>query len=259
MNKPARKTTGFKPVQILGGSFLALILVGTAFLMLPECHTTGSNISLLDAFFTSTSAVCVTGLIVVDTSTAWTKLGQTVILILLQLGGIGIISFGALFAIFLGRKISFHERALIKEQYGDFSVVNIFQLIPVVAVSTLAIELAGAICLYPFFIRDYGAGEAAYHSIFHSISAFCNAGFSTFSNSLENFRGNTGVNFIISFLIIVGGIGFPVLTELIGRRGPRRQLSLHTRVVLRTTGLLIILGAVVIFLMETALNEGFKE
>ena len=259
MGKPVKRTTRFRPVQILGGSFLALILTGTALLMLPVCHAAGSKITFLDALFTSTSAVCVTGLIVVDTSTAWTRLGQTVILLLIQLGGIGIISFGALFAIFLGRRISFHERALIKEQFGEFSTVSIFQLIPVVASSTFAIELAGVVCLYPFFIRDFGASEAAYHSVFHSISAFCNAGFSTFSNNLENYHGHLGVNLIICALIVTGGIGFPVLTELLERRGPRRQLSLHTKVVLRTTALLIILGTVIIFILETGLNEGFKE
>ena len=236
-----------------------LILLGAGFLLLPECHAQGQTITFLDALFTSTSAVCVTGLIVVDTATAWSRLGQTVILILLQLGGIGIVSFGALFALLLGQRISFRQRALLKEQYGESSVVNILHIVPVVAGTTLTVEALGAICLYPSFVPKYGSSEGAYHAVFHAVSAFCNAGFSTFSNSLEQYQSNLEVNAVVAGLIVVGGLGFPVITELLEHRGRRCRLSLHTRVVLWSSGVLILLGALLFFLVENGLDAGFRE
>jgi len=259
MPHTATRTSAFRPVQVLVGSFLGMILLGTAVLMLPECHAPGHSIGLLDALFTSTSAVCVTGLIVVDTATAWTRVGQSVILILLQLGGIGIVTFGALFALLLGQKISWRQRALLKEQYGQATVANILNIIPIVAGVTLVIELLGAICLLPVFIPEYGTAEGIWHSVFQAVSAFCNAGFSTFSDSLERYTGNYWINGIICILIIIGGLGFPVIAEFMERRGRRKRLSLHSRVVLWSSSVLIILGALILFVIQTGYDPDFNE
>ncbi|MCK4720650.1 Trk family potassium uptake protein [bacterium] len=249
----------FTPVRILVGSFLAMILVGTGLLMLPVSNADGSGIGFLDALFTSTSAVCVTGLIVVDTATEWSRFGQTVILVLLQFGGIGIISFGALFALMLGQKITFRQRQLISEQYGRGSTVNVLTIIPIVAATTLIIEILGAALLLPVFVPEYGVNEGIWHSVFHAISAFCNAGFSSFSDSLRNYTGNTWLNFIICALIVVGGLGFPVIAELTSRKYSRKRMSLHSRVVLWSSGVLIVIGAIVFFTIETGYDAGFRD
>jgi len=246
-------------VQILAGSFVLLILAGAGLLMLPECHAPGQTITFLDALFTATSAVCVTGLIVVDTATAWTRTGQVVILLLIQFGGIGIVSFGALFAILLGQKISFRQRQLLKEQYGQVTVVNILNIIPVVAVTTLVIEILGVIALLPVFVPQFGVAVGIWHAVFHAVSAFCNAGFSTFPNSLEYYTGDLWVNSIICALIVTGGLGFPVIAELIERRTHRRRLSLHARVVLLSSGVLILVGAVALFIIEMLFTTDFGD
>lgn len=258
MSDPAAQSRSLSPVQILVGSFLVMILIGTVVLLIPDCHAQGSSITFLDCLFTATSAVCVTGLIVVDTATEWSRLGQVIILILLQLGGIGIVTFGALFALLLGQKISFRQRALLKEQYGQSATVNIFRIIPVVAGTILIIEALGAILLYPSFVRVFGPGEAAWHSIFHAVSAFCNAGFSTFSDSLEGFQGHMIVNVVIAVLIVLGGLGFPVIAELLERREKRKRLSLHSRVVLWSSGVLIAVGAIVFYFIQAGLDPDFR-
>ena len=228
--------------------------------MLPAGQAYGHNVRFLDCLFTATSAVCVTGLVVVDTATAWTRIGQTTIIILIQGGGIGIITFGALFALLLGHKFGFRQRALIQEQLGDTSVVRItslLRIVRVVAGTTFVIELLGAILLYPMFAAKAGHSAGMFHAVFHAISAFCNAGFSTFSENLRGSQGHIGVNTVICLLIILGGLGFPVHAELLESRGKRRRLSLHTRVVLMTTIALIIGGAVFIFLFETFAGSAY--
>jgi len=257
MVHPSTKTSNLRPVQILVGSFLGMILIGFGLLMLPECHAPGHSIGPLDAMFTATSAVCVTGLVTVDTATAWTRIGQIVILILLQFGGIGIVSFGALFALLLGQKINFRQRQLLKEQYGQATVVNILNIIPVVAGTTLVIEFLGALFLVPAFVGEFGTVDGIWHAVFQAISAFCNAGFSTFTNSLEPYTGNLGVCIPICVLIILGGLGFPVLAELLDRKRNRRKLSLHTRVVLWASGILILAGAMAIFILESGYDPDF--
>jgi len=259
MDKKQSRTSPFRPVQILVGSFLIMILVGTVLLMLPWSHGYTSDAGFLDCLFTATSAVCVTGLITHDTATEWSRAGQVVILILLQFGGIGVISFGALFAIILGQKISFRQRQLLKEQYGRSAEVNLLHLIPVVAGTTLVIELLGAALLAPRFIKDFGVSEGIWHAGFHSVSAFCNAGFSTFSDSLEKYTGDVWVNTVICLLIVIGGLGFPVLAEILERKPGRKRLSLYARVVLWASGILIAAGAVLIFFVEMGCNPDFNE
>jgi len=258
MQRFLRKFSSLTPVQVLAGSFLLLIAIGTIILMLPVCHIEGHPVSFLDCLFTSTSAVCVTGLIVVDTATDWSRTGQIVILILLQLGGIGIVTFGALFFLLLGQKINFRQRQLLKEQYGEATFVNVFNIIPVVAGTTLVIELLGVLLLIPTFVPKYGPAEGTWHSIFHAISAFCNAGFSTFSDSLVQIRGDLYPNLVICGLIVLGGLGFPVIAELISKREKRRRFSLHTRVVLFSSAILIAAGAVIFYFVEAGSTESFR-
>ncbi|HEX9745515.1 MAG TPA: potassium transporter TrkG, partial [bacterium] len=253
-NKPA----SLKPVQVLAGSFLGLIILGTVVLLLPECHAPGSHITFLDSLFTATSAVCVTGLITVDTSSQWTRLGQVAIMIMFQLGGIGIITFGAFFALLLGQKINFRQRELLKEQFGEDSVANILKIIPVVAGTTIIIEMIGAAILYPFIAANHPASDALFHSVFHAVSAFCNAGFSTYSDSLMGYSSNIGLNATICILIVLGGLGFPVITELLNFRERRRRLSLHTRMVLWASGFLIVAGTALIFTFEYNGSAGFR-
>ncbi|MCX6647716.1 MAG: TrkH family potassium uptake protein [bacterium] len=248
----------FTPVRVLGGSFLGLIIIGTMFLMLPQSQAEGVDTGVLDALFTATSAVCVTGLVVVDTATAWTRFGQVVILLLIQFGGIGIISFGALFAIMLGHKITFQQRQIIKEQFGQTAIVNVLTIAPIVAGSTLIIELLGAALLLPVFTPKYGISEGIWHSIFHSVAAFCNAGFSTISNNLVDYAGNPLLNLVICALIVLGGLGFPVIGELISRKDKRKRLSLHSRVVLWTTANLIIFGAIILYMIEGGFDPAFR-
>jgi len=257
MEKKTWNPPHLRPVQILAGSFALLIITGAILLYLPFSQTDGTRTGFLDCLFTSTSAVCVTGLVVVDTSAVWTRAGQVVILLLIQFGGIGIVSFGALFALLLGQKINFRQRQLVQEQFGQSTVVSLFQLLPVIAGTTIVIEFLGALILAPGFIKDHGLSDGAWHSVFHSISAFCNAGFSTFPNNLESYTGNFIVNAVICSLIVLGGLGFPVIAELLDRKHGRRRMSLHARVVLTATAILIAAGAVLIFLVETFFNPEF--
>lgn len=253
-----QKSSAHKPVHVLAASFLGLIVIGTLVLMLPECHAKGNTVSPIDCFFTSTSAVCVTGLITVDTATAWSRLGQVIILILIQIGGIGIVTFGSFFALLLGQKFSFNQRELIREQYGEWSLTNLWYIIPVVAGTTFVIELTGAILLYPSFQGKYETGEAVFHSVFHAISAFCNAGFSTFSSNLMGYQGDLWVNLIVCVLIVTGGLGFPVIAELLMVRRRRRRLSLHSKMVLTASGILIVVGALAFFFLECSLNPEYQ-
>jgi trk system potassium uptake protein len=257
------KKRGFflTPVQSLVLGFAILIFTGSALLMLPESRTGVAPVYYIDALFTSTSAVCVTGLTSVDTATIWTRLGQVVILLLIQFGGIGIIAFGALFALVLGQKFTFRQRALLREQYGELSTVNVasfFSVVRAVVLVTVTLELVAAILLWPMFAPRVGTSEAAFFAIFHSISAFCNAGFSTFTENLEGYQGHWGVNIIICALIVLGGLGFPVHAELLDRMRTRKKISLHTKTVLWMTSILIVGGMLFLFIFENLTHGEFQ-
>ncbi len=254
------------------GSFAILISLGALLLMLPRATPLGNPIDPLDALFTSTSAVCVTGLIVRDTATEFTPFGQVIILILIQLGGLGIIIFGALLATMLSGSISVRHASNLQEAVAavESGPGNIERLVRFVIVATLLTEAAGAAVLYlgwaPYAASDARVGEhMGFHSIFMSISAFCNAGFSIYSDNLEGFRYHWTSHVVIAPLIVCGGLGFPVLynmwqtfvaqvklrTGRLTQRQLNRQqlmrLNLHTRVVLVTTAAVFLLGAAGIF------------
>jgi trk system potassium uptake protein TrkH len=197
----------FNPIQGLVLSFAILILIGAAFLSFPISWESGKHVSFIDALFTSTSAVCVTGLIVVDTPVVYSTFGEVVILLLIQFGGLGIITFATVFFVLMGQEISYKNKLILKESFSLKSPGQVKNLALTIIKITLSIEIIGAIFLTLFFTPSVGLFESIYFAFFHSISAFCNAGFSLFSNNLENFTGHPGVNITIMLLIILGGLG----------------------------------------------------
>jgi len=238
-------------------SFAVLIVIGSIALMLPGMTTAG-RISFVDALFTSTSAVCVTGLVVKDTGTDFTRPGQWVILALIQLGGIGIMTFSTILLLVLGKQPSFSHDALLESAFAHSPTRNLHHLVFSVVVFTLAVELVGSGCYFLAWKQEFPCGEAVFISLFHSVSAFCNAGFCLFPDSFMRYAGNVIINLNTIFLIVVGGIGFLVLLEVFQRgwqsleRGKkvRKALSLHTRLTLIATVILIVSGAVTFFLIE---------
>lgn len=250
--------------QIILLSFLIVILIGTVLLLLPF-STTGENINFIDALFTATSATCVTGLIVHNTGTYFTRIGQMIILLMMQVGGLGIMTFSSIFLILLKQRISIKDRLILQENFGQkTSQKQISVLIRNIVIFTIITETVGALLLYLGFRKDLPPSEALYSSIFHSISAFCNAGFSIYQNSFSKYVDNPLINFTIISLIIIGGLGFFVLTDLqikFFRKFKRKNvfLTLHTKIVLTTSLILIIVGALLIYLFEcTNILAGFN-
>jgi len=236
---------------VLAISFAAAILLGALVLMLPFCTTSG-RISFIDALFTSTSAICVTGLIVVDTATYFTTAGQLVILLLIQLGGLGVMTFSTMILLAAGRSITISDRILVQEGYHPGSPRDFRTLVKNIFLFTAVIEGAGFILLFLRFLKSDPWPRALLSGLFHSISAFCNAGFSVYSENLMGFRGDIVVNLAITHLIIFGGLGFLVIGEVTKAaagilKGIKMRLSLHSKLVLTTTTVLIV-GSFFIFL-----------
>jgi len=239
------------PAQILVLGFAGVILLGAVLLMLPISSRAGTATPFLDALFTSTSAVCVTGLVVVDTGTYWSLFGQIVIMLLIQVGGLGFMTIATLFAIILGRRINLRERIVIQEALNQTSLEGIIKLTKQVIFFTFGIEGFFAVILGLRFSMDYGILKGMWFGIFHAISAFNNAGFDLIGDfkSLTPYVGDVVINLSIAFLIIAGGIGFYVVSEIFSYR-TKRKLSIHTKITLATTGMLLLVGTIVIFIME---------
>jgi trk system potassium uptake protein TrkH len=235
--------------QIVAFSFAFTILVGTLLLTFPAATVDGKGTPFIDALFTSTSATCVTGLIVRDTPVYFSGFGQMVILALIQMGGLGIMTYSAFVALLLGR-FSLGQRKLVQEMFEEEQ--NAYSMILYIFKMTFAVELVGVLALFirwSFHFKN--PLQTLYFSIFHSISAFCNAGFSLFSNSMEDFVSDPFINLVIMILIIVGGLGFIVVFDITRRvRRPRRPLSPHSKLILTTSGILILLGFIAIFFFE---------
>ncbi len=229
-------------------SFGSLILIGTFLLLLPV--STKAGISVIDALFTSTSAVCVTGLIVVDTGTAFTEFGQAVILLLIQVGGLGIITLSTFTAILLGKKIPLKQREIVRQTHSSLNPHAFRQLVVRIILFTLAIEGVGAGILFVRFRQRFAFGEALGQSVFHSISAFCNAGFSLFADSLIGFQTDWVVNLVIMSLIFLGGIGFLVIYDVERTLRGGARLSLHTTLALVTSAILIVGGTLLFLVLE---------
>lgn len=242
------------PATLILASFLLTILVGSGLLSLPF-STNGRSISWIDALFTATSAVCVTGLIVVDTGTYFTPVGQIVILCLIQVGGIGVMTIAVVLFRWVGRKISFRQRMAMQDLFAQKPREDILSLVKSIIMFTLSAEFVGAILLFIRWSNDLSFTDALYASVFHAVSAFCNAGFSTFPDSMVRYRSDVLLNITMCALIVIGGIGFPVLYDLQHwmrqRKISRLRLSVQSKTVLVTTLLLIFSGAAMFASLES--------
>ena len=241
--------------QMIVVGYLLLILLGSILLMLPVSSRDGNMTSFADALFTSTSASCVTGLVVQDTYLHWSFFGQLIILILIQIGGMGFMTIGVCVAILLRRKIGLKVRGILQESINSIQIGGIVKLTKKIIKGTLFFESIGAVLLMIRFIPEFGIGRGIWYGIFHSISAFCNAGFDLMGEngayqSLIRYSDDWLVNTVIMLLIIIGGIGFLVWDDLSVKKFQWKKYHLHTKIVLSTTGFLIIGGAVLFLILE---------
>ncbi|MCY6958711.1 TrkH family potassium uptake protein [Clostridium sp. ZC22-4] len=245
-NKNKRKLS---PVQILAIGFAIVILIGAILLSLPIASKNGINTPFIDCIFTSTSAVCVTGLTTLNTAEHWTYFGKTVIICLIQIGGLGFMSFATLLALILGKRITLKERLVMQEAMNSFSLQGLVKLAKYILIFTFSVEGAGALLMSTKFVPEYGFLKGLYFSIFHSISAFCNAGFDLTGNSLVPYFNNSVIILTIAALVIIGGLGFSVWAEIYNYKGIKK-LSLHAKLVISATIVLILVGWILMFLFE---------
>ncbi|MCG8401842.1 MAG: TrkH family potassium uptake protein [Firmicutes bacterium] len=238
------------PQQALVLSFLTLIGLGTLLLSTPWATVDGSR-NLLTSFFTAVSAVCVTGLVVEDTGTYWSFFGQLVILLLIQVGGLGVMSFATFFALLLGRRIRLRQRLIMQQELNKPSVRGIVEIFRYLLLFSFLMEALGALVLAARWEPEMGLGQALWFGVFHSVSAFNNAGFDIFGNwqSLTGYAADPVVNITIATLFVVGGLGFIVMYEIYNYRR-EKILSMHARLVLIVTLLLIFVGTLVILALE---------
>lgn len=256
----------FSTTQIIALGFLGTILVGAFILCLPISSADGSFTPFIDALFTSTTSVCVTGLVVVSTASHWSLFGKIIILILIQLGGLGIVSFVTGIMMVAGSRITLSDRLLLEDALNLSTLRGIVRFLKFIFKGTFIIETIGAVCYSFVFIHDFGPIKGIWFSIFHSVSAFCNAGIDLLGdNSLEQYSSNIWINFVTISLIISGGIGFIVwrdlaesLKQYLSRQHSFKwcllKLRLHTKITLITTTLLIFGGALFVFLLEYTNN-----
>lgn len=249
-----KKLTSF---QVIVYGFALVILTGSLLLMLPMATRDGQGASFFDAIFTSTSAVCVTGLVVHDTATYWSAFGQTVIILLIQIGGMGVVTVAAAVTMISGRKIGLMQRSTMQEAIAAPKMGGIVRLTGFVLKATLAIELIGAAAMSPVFVKEYGLMKGIGYSLFHSISAFCNAGFDLMGekeafSSLTLYQTNPVINITIMLLIIIGGIGFLTWDDIRTNRLHFHKYRLQSKVILTTTSVLLLLPAVYFFFFEFA-------
>ncbi len=251
MKKKLLKKVRLSGVQILALGFIIVILIGGILLSLPISSANGESTNFLDALFTSTSAVCVTGLVTLDTGTHWNEFGQIVIMLLIEVGGLGFMSFATFIAVLLGKKITLRDRLLMQEAMNTFNIQGLVRMVRYVLGFTFAVQFFGALLLSTQFIPQFGLLKGIYFSIFHSISAFCNAGFDLFGgfSSVTAYSSNVVVLLTISSLIIIGGLGFTVWLELYNYRG-LKKLSVHSKIVILITVVLLIGGTILMYLFE---------
>ena len=223
--------------------------------MLPVSTQEGTSTSFLDALFTSTSAVCVTGLVIHDTATYWSNFGQFIIILLIQIGGLGVVTVAGAFAILSGRKIGLMQRSTMQEAIAAPNVGGIVRLTQFILKTALIVELLGAALLFPVFYQEFGLIKGAWYALFHSISAFCNAGFDLMGmkapfSSLTDYARNPIVSLVIALLIVVGGIGFLTWEDIRTNRLNLRKYRMQSKVILTVTGILILLPTIYFFFFE---------
>ncbi len=241
--------------QIIVAGFIALILVGTLLLSLPAANAGPGQAGWMDCLFTATSAVCVTGLVVRDTATSWSPFGQAVILLLIQIGGMGVVTIAVFLSFLSGRKIGLVQRSVMQESISAPQVGGIVRLTRFIILAALAIEAIGAVLLAAPMISEFGPGKGIWYAVFHSVSAFCNAGFDLMGvreafSSLTWFSQHLWVNIVLIALITVGGIGFLVWSDIRDHKFHWKAYKLQSKVVLLTSGILIVLPALWFFFFE---------
>lgn len=242
----------FTPPQLIALVYLVGIALGTALLHLPGVVAPGAELNFVDRLFTATSAICITGLVVADTGEAFTRPGQLLILLLSQVGGLGILTFGTLFAFLTGRRVNFSERQHLVQQINALDVGGVLPLIRTIFLYTFVAEAAGAALLALRFVPQFGLGEGLYQAVFHSVSAYNNAGFVVVPGGMGQYAADPLVSLTISSLIVLGGLGFLVQLNVLGHlRQPRRtRLLTYSKITLVTTGLLLGLGALLLLALE---------
>lgn len=250
-----RKKKNLSPFKILAIGFATVILTGGILLSLPISSATGQFTSLLDTIFTATSAVCVTGLVVLDTGTYWSVFGQWIILILIEIGGLGFMALSTIFALLLGKRISLRERLVMQEAYNTFSLQGVINHVRYMLFFTLAVQGGAALILMTQFIPLYGVGTGVYYGIFHAISAFNNAGFDLLGNftSVTVLNTNKVVLMTLGTLINIGGLGYLVWREIISSIRSKKKLknfSLHSKVVLTISLTLVLFGSLIFLIFE---------
>ena len=243
------------PFRIIIFGFLLVIFMGSFLLMLPVSTKTGECTPFLDALFTSTSAVCVTGLVIHDTATYWSNFGQSVIILLIQIGGLGVITVAGAFTILSGRKIGLMQRSTMQEAIAAPNVGGIVRRTGFILKTALAVELFGAVLLFPVFFCEFGLLKGAWYSLFHSISAFCNAGFDLMGvkapfSSLTDYAGNPVISIVIALLIAIGGIGFLTWEDIRTNGLHFQKYRMQSKVILTVTGALILISTIYFFLFE---------
>ena len=235
--------------------FFLIIIIGSLLLMLPISSVSGKVTPFNESLFTATSAVCVTGLVVHDTGSYWSTFGQAIILILIQIGGLGVITVAASFALLSGRKISLMQRSTMQEAIAAPKIGGIVRLTGFVLKATLIFELSGAVIMMPVLCKDYGA-KGVWLAVFHSISAFCNAGFDILGTdaskyvSLTQYVNCTSINFVVIFLIVIGGIGFLTWEDIYTNKLHFRRYRMQSKVILITSAILIIVPALYFFFFD---------
>ena len=251
-----KKQKEISPYIIILASFIIIILIGGFLLSLPISTENGQRTNLLEGMFTATSAVCVTGLTVNDVSKVYNLFGKTVIMILIQLGGIGIITFSAIVVMMISKKVGYFTKKLIQEDINANTTFEIQKFVKKVLITVFTIEIIGAAILFLKFIQIFDYKKAIYYSIFHSISAFCNAGFALFTNNLSDFKDSVIINITIPLLIFLGGIGFATILNIYQYFIKKdKRLNATTKIAIKISIFLIILGTVLTFVLEYSNNR----
>ncbi|MBQ8109304.1 MAG: Trk family potassium uptake protein [Clostridia bacterium] len=245
------RRSGFDALPIIALGFVGLILLGSLLLTLPVASATGVSVPWGDTLFTATSAVCVTGLVVRDTGTAYSTFGHVVLLFLIQMGGLGFMTFATLIFGLMGRSLSMRERMIMRESLNEDDMSGLAALVRWVAKSTFTVELAGAMLFAVRLMPAYGPAKGAFFSVFHAVSAFCNAGFDLFGGgkSLTGYTGDLLINLTAMALVVIGGLGFSTLQDVLSKRSFRR-FRLHTKLVLVSYGTLLLGGALIVLVLE---------
>lgn len=251
MNYFERKINEIKknPYLVFFFGFAIIIFIGALLLTLPFASQNGQSVGFINALFTATSATCVTGLVVVNTASHWTVFGKVVIAILIQIGGLGVMTMTAMISFFLGKRISLKTRVLIMEERSADELQGVVRLTKNILLFTFSVELIGAVLFSFVFIKDYGVAKGIGYSIFHAISSFCNAGFDLIGNSMINYVDNPIITLAVCGLVVIGGMGYFVFWDISASKN-FHMLTLHTKLVLIMTGILLVAGTVFMFMLE---------